>query len=76
VWVLNVLVQAPEFDTSGLLDLHRPLRCPLPDQLTPAHIHALLSDLRLSASQVNLLSEVPVCQHQSSDVATAAEASL
>lgn len=34
-------------------DMHRPLRCPLPDQLTPAHVHALLSDLRLSASQVN-----------------------
>lgn len=33
-------------------DLHRPLRCPLPEQLTPAHVHALLSDLRLSASQV------------------------
>jgi hypothetical protein len=33
-------------------DMHRPLRCPLPDQLTPAHVHALLSDLRLSASQV------------------------
>lgn len=33
--------------------MHRPLRCPLPDQLTPAHVHALLSDLRLSASQVN-----------------------
>ena len=37
-------------------DLHRPLRCPLPEQLTPAHVHALLSDLRLSASQVTVLS--------------------
>lgn len=33
--------------------MHRPLRCPLPDQLTPAHVRALLSDLRLSASQVH-----------------------
>lgn len=35
-------------------ELHRPLRCPLPDQLTPAHVQALLSDLRLSASQVTV----------------------
>lgn len=42
--------------------MNRPAaRCPLPDQLTPAHVHALLSDLRLSASQV-LCMTPSVCQ--------------
>jgi hypothetical protein len=47
--------QVSEFEAVPTADLHRPLRCPLPDHLTPAHVHALLSDLRMSASQVGQL---------------------
>jgi hypothetical protein len=47
-----VAAQVSQEEVVSLAELHQPLRCPLPDRLTPEHVHALLSDLRLSASQV------------------------
>jgi hypothetical protein len=52
---LPMALQQAHSEAAALAELiTRPLRCPLPDSLTPSHVHALLTDLRTSAQQRGL----------------------